>query len=222
MQEIAPGAPGVAPLIIGIAGGSGSGKTFIADELVTAIPELVLVQHDCYYRHRPDLSFEQRSQVNYDHPDSLETDLLIHHLGLLARGVAIERPIYDFSQHLRVPETDRIEPAPVILVEGILVLTNSDLRNRLGLKIYVDTAPYIRLARRLGRDIDERGRTAESVLKQYFTSVRPMHIEFVEPSKSYADIVISEGHHASAVVTVVEMIRAHLVGGHRSIYSPTS
>ena len=222
MKEIAPGASGVAPLIIGIAGGSGSGKTFIADELVTAIPEVVLVQHDSYYRHRPDLSFEQRSQVNYDHPDSLETDLLIHQLGLLARGVAIDRPVYDFSRHLRASETDRIEPAPVIIVEGILVLTNSDLRECLGLKIYVDTGPSIRLARRLGRDIDERGRTAESVLKQYFTSVRPMHIEFVEPSKKYADLVISEGHHSTAVATVIEMIKAHLVGGRRSIYSPTS
>ena len=217
-----PHAFGPAPLIIGIAGGSGSGKTFIADQLVTAIPEVALVQHDSYYRHRPDLDFEQRSQVNYDHPDSLETDLLIHHLGLLARGVAIDRPIYDFSRHLRATETDRIEPAPVIIVEGILVLTNSELRDRLGLKIYVDTDPHIRLARRLGRDIDERGRTADSVLKQYFTSVRPMHIEFVEPSKSYADLVISEGHHSTAVATVIEMIRARLVGEPHSIYSPSS
>ena len=208
-------------MIVGIAGGSGSGKTFIADELVTAIPEVVLVQHDSYYRHRPDLSFEQRSQVNYDHPDSLETDLLIHHLGLLARGLAIERPVYDFSQHLRATETDRIEPAPVIIVEGILVLTNSDLRDRLGLKIYVDTDPHVRLARRLGRDIDERGRTAESVLRQWFTFVRPMHSKFVEPSKSYADLVISEGH-ANPVATVIEVIRDRLVGERPSIYSPTS
>lgn len=222
MNEDLPGASGAAPLIVGIAGGSGSGKTFIAGELVKAIPEVVLVQHDSYYRHRPDLSFEQRSQVNYDHPDSLETGLLIHQLGLLAKGVAIDRPIYDFSAHLRAIETDRIEPAPVIIVEGILVLTDSDLRDRLGLKIFVDTDPHIRLARRLSRDIDERGRTAESVLTQWFKFVQPMHNEFVEPSKSYADLVISEGHHPTAVATVIEMIRARLFGERPSIYSPTS
>lgn len=222
MKEDLPGASGAAPLIVGIAGGSGSGKTFIAGELAKAVPEVVLLQHDSYYRHRPDLSFEQRSQVNYDHPDSLETDLLIHQLGVLAKGVAIDRPIYDFSAHLRATETDRIEPAPVIIVEGILVLTDSDLRDRLGLKIYVDTDPHIRLARRLSRDIDERGRTAESVLTQWFTFVQPMHNEFVEPSKSYADLVISEGHHPTAVATVIEMIRARLFGERPSIYSPTS
>ena len=222
VKEISAGASGVSTLIVGIAGGSGSGKTTIADEIVAAMPEVVLIQHDSYYRHRPRLSFEQRSQVNYDHPDSLETDLLVHHLGMLAKGVAIDRPIYDFTKHLRAIATDRIEPSPVIIVEGILVLADPDLRDRLGLKIYVDTNAHIRLVRRLSRDVEERGRTPESVLGQYFTSVRPMHTEFVEPSKRYADVVIFDGHQSPAVATVIKLIMAHLVGQRPSIYSPTS
>ncbi len=212
----------VSPLIIGIAGGSGSGKTTIADAVVRALPEVALVQHDSYYRHRPDLSLEHRSLVNYDHPDSLETDLLVNHLGLLARGVAIDRPIYDFTEHLRSIETDRVESGPVIIVEGILVLANPDLRALLGLKVYVDADPDVRLARRLSRDIDQRGRTPQSVLEQYFAFVRPMHVEFVEPSKRYADLVIAERDHPAAVETLVQAIRAHLVGERPFIYSPTS
>ncbi len=180
---------------------------------------MVLVQHDSYYRHRPELSFEARSRVNYDHPDSLETELLIEHLGMLSKGVAIDRPTYDFTRHLRADETDRLEPAPVIIVEGILVLADRDLREHLDLKIYVDTDPDVRLARRLGRDIEERGRTTPSVLEQYFAFVRPMHLEFVEPSKRYADLIIPEGYNPAAVATVIDMIRAYLVGRHPSIYS---
>ena len=153
----------------------------------------VLIQHDSYYRHRPELSFEERSRVNYDHPDSLETELLIDHLGMLSKGTSIDRPTYDFTLHLRADETDRVEPAPVIIVEGILVLADRDLREHLDLKIYVDTDPDVRLARRLVRDIEERGRTMASVLEQYFAFVRPMHLEFVEPSKRYADLIIPGG-----------------------------
>jgi uridine kinase len=180
---------------------------------------VVLVQHDSYYRHRPQLSFEERSRVNYDHPDSLETELLIEHLGMLSKGAAIDRPTYDFTRHLRADETDRLEPAPVIIVEGILVLADRDLREHLDLKIYVDTDPDVRLARRLGRDIEERGRTTPSVLEQYFAFVRPMHFEFVEPSKRYADLIIPEGYKPAAVATVIDMIRAYLVARPPSIYS---
>jgi uridine kinase len=215
-------ARGVSPLIIGIAGGSGSGKTTIADAVVRALPEVAVVQHDSYYRHRPDLSLEQRSLVNYDHPDSLETDLLVNHLGLLARGVAIDRPIYDFTEHLRSIETDRVKSSPVIIVEGILVLANPELRALLGLKVYVDADSDVRLARRLSRDIDQRGRTPQSVLEQYYASVRPMHVEFVEPSKRHADLVIAERDHPAAVETLLQAIRAQLVGERPFIYSPTS
>ncbi len=198
------------PLLVGIAGGSGSGKTTVADAVAEALPEVALLQHDAYYRDRRDLDFEERTRLNYDHPDSLETELLIEHLDLLTQGIPIERPVYDFSVHLRSDEVVRIEPASIIVVEGILVLADKDLRDRLNLKIYVDTDPDLRLARRLERDITERGRTVDSVLKQYFETVRPMHLEFVEPSKRYADLIIPEGYNDRAVATVVEMLRARL------------
>ncbi|MGH8928158.1 MAG: uridine kinase [Acidimicrobiia bacterium] len=207
------------PLVIGIGGGSGSGKTTIANAVVEALPGVVLIQHDSYYRHQPDLSLEERSRVNYDHPNSLETELLIEHLRLLAKGTAIDRPTYDFTVHLRSPATERLEPAAVIIVEGILVLADQDLREQLDLKIYVDTDPDIRVARRLRRDMEERGRTPTSVLSQYFATVRPMHLEFVEPSKRYADLIIPEGYNPRTVATVVDMIRAFLTGGDPSIYS---
>lgn len=217
------GDSGLQPLIIGIAGGSGSGKTTIAAAVVAALPGVVLIQHDSYYRHRPELSFEERSRVNYDHPDSLETELLIDHVRLLSKGVAIDRPTYDFTRHLRAIETNRLEPAAVIIVEGILVLADQDFREHLDRKIYVDTEPDIRLARRLGRDIEERGRTTASVLEQYFAFVRPMHLEFVEPSKRYADLIIPEGYNpAAAAATVIDMIGAYLGRRHPSIYSPSS
>ena len=198
------------PLLVGIAGGSGSGKTTVADAVAEALPEVALLQHDAYYRDRRDLDFEERTRLNYDHPDSLETELLIEHLDLLTQGIPIERPVYDFSVHLRSDEVVRIEPASIIVVEGILVLADKDLRDRLNLKIYVDTDPDLRLARRLERDITERGRTVPSVLAQYFETVRPMHLEFVEPSKRYADLIIPEGYNDRAVATVVEMLRARL------------
>ena len=212
MSEPAFGFSGLQPLTIGIAGGSGSGKTTIAETVLNSLLGVVLVQHDSYYRHRPELSFEERSKVNYDHPDSLETELLIDHLRMLSKGTSIERPTYDFTRHLRADHTHRVEPAPVIIVEGILVLADRDLRDHLDLKIYVDTDPDVRLARRLGRDIEERGRSTSSVLEQYFAFVRPMHLEFVEPSKRYADLIIPEGYNPAAVATVIHMVRAYLVG----------
>lgn len=168
------------------------------------------MQHDAYYRHTPQLSFQQRTRVNYDHPDSLESELLVSHLELLRRGVGVARPVYDFSQHLRSVETVRIDPAPVVVVEGILVLSEPALRSELDLKIFVDTDPDLRLARRIERDITERGRSAESILAQYFATVRPMHLEFVQPSMRYADLIIPEGYNPAAVATVVELIRSRL------------
>ncbi|REK15955.1 MAG: uridine kinase [Actinobacteria bacterium] len=199
------------PLFIGLAGGSGSGKTTIAEEVVRILEGAVsFLQHDAYYRHMPELSFEERTRVNYDHPSSLETELLVSHLEMLRSGVAIERPVYDFTEHLRSEETVRIAPAPVVLVEGILVLAEPELRSELDLKIFVDTDPDVRLARRLERDIQERSRSVDSVINQYFASVRPMHLEYVETSKRYADLIIPEGANPAAVATVVELIRSRL------------
>jgi uridine kinase len=194
---------------VGIAGGSGSGKTTIAESLVQKLNgNVALVQHDAYYRHVPELSFEARSQVNYDHPASLETELLVEHLVSLRSGQAIEKPVYDFADHLRSDEVVVVQPALVILVEGILVLAEPDLRDVLDLKVFVDTDADIRLARRLERDIEERGRTVTSIITQYFASVRPMHLEFVETSKGYADVIIAGGITPEAVEAVMEMIRS--------------
>lgn len=199
------------PLFIGLAGGSGSGKTTIAEALVDRLEGRVsLLSHDAYYRHMPELTFEERTRVNYDHPASLETELLVKHLESLRSGIAIDHPVYDFSRHLRSDETVRVEPGNVIVVEGILVLAEPELRSELDLKIFVDTDPDLRLARRIERDINERGRTVESVLEQYFATVRPMHIEFVQPSLRYADLIIPEGYNPAAVETVVELIRSRL------------
>jgi uridine kinase len=198
------------PVIVGIAGGSGSGKTTVAESLVEQLNgNVALVQHDAYYRHTPELSFDARSQVNYDHPASLETELLVEHLVSLQSGQAIEKPVYDFARHLRSDEVVVVQPAPVILVEGILVLAEPGLRAVLDLKVFVDTDADIRLARRLERDIEERGRIVASVITQYFTSVRPMHLEFVEPSKGFADVIIAGGFTQEAVDSVIDMIRSH-------------
>jgi uridine kinase len=197
-------------LIIGIAGGSGSGKTTIAEALTEAIDGVAYIKHDAYYLHRPDLSFEERTAVNYDHPASLETDLLVQHLEQLRDGLPFEQPVYDFSQHLRSTETIPIGPAPVVLLEGILVLAESSLRAMMDLRVYVDTDSDLRLARRLERDIRERGRTPESVLNQYLSTVRPMHNQYVEPSKRHADIIIPGGMKIGAVATIIELIRARM------------
>ncbi len=198
------------PFVIGIAGGSGSGKTTVAEALVDAIDGVAFIQHDSYYRHFPELDFAARSKVNYDHPDSLETELLVEHLEQLREGRAIHKPVYDFTRHLRSSEVVVVEPAPVVIVEGILVLADAALRRMLDLKIFVDTDADLRLARRIERDIRERARTVESVLDQYLATVRPMHLEFVEPSKRHADIIIPGGFNVGAVATVIELIRARM------------
>jgi uridine kinase len=203
---------GGGPLVIGVAGGSGSGKSTITRSIVDQIgpDQVALVEHDSYYREYGSLPFEDRAKVNFDHPDSLETELLIEHLAQLISGRAIEKPLYDFTTHLRLPETVTVEPKATIVVDGILVFVERELRELMDLKIYIDTDADLRILRRLQRDIEERGRTLDSVIDQYLATVRPMHLQFVEPSKRYADIIIPEGYNRRAVATVMGMVRQYL------------
>ena len=183
------------PLVIGIAGGTGSGKTTVANAVLRRVgaQHIAFLPHDAYYKDVKELSLEERARINYDHPDSLETDLLVQHLLQLKAGHAVEMPVYDFTTHSRTERTVHVEPRRVILVDGILIFYEPALRPLFDVKIYVDTDADIRFIRRLQRDIIERGRTTESVIKQYLNTVRPMHMEFVEPSKRYADVIIPEG-----------------------------
>ena len=193
------------PLVIGIAGGSGSGKTTVAQEILQRVgpDRIAYIQHDSYYKDLTGLPPAQRAEVNFDHPNSLETELLIAHVEQLKRRQTIEVPIYDFSTHSRTDETFTVNPRGVIIVEGILIFVEAALRELFDVKIFVDTDADIRLIRRLQRDITERGRTAKSVLKQYQSTVRPMHLEFVEPSKRYADVIIPEGGFNTAALDMV-------------------
>jgi uridine kinase len=182
-------------MIIGISGGTGSGKTTVAQKIIAPVGagNVVYLQQDSYYRNLGDMPLDLRHRVNYDHPDAFDTDLLMNHLEALRAGEGIEQPIYDYPTHSRKAETIRVDPRPVILVEGILVFVNPQMRSLMDLKIFVDTDADIRFIRRLDRDVHERGRSVESVITQYQTTVRPMHLQFVEPSKRYADIIIPEG-----------------------------
>jgi len=193
------------PLVIGFAGGSGSGKTTVAQEILQRVgpDRIAYIQHDSYYKDLTGLPPAQRIEVNFDHPNSLETELLICHVERLKDGQTIEVPIYDFSTHSRTEKTFKVNPRGVIIVEGILIFTDASLRTLFDVKIFVDTDADIRLIRRLQRDITERGRTAESVIKQYQSTVRPMHLEFVEPSKRYADVIIPEGGFNTAALDMV-------------------
>ena len=184
-------------LVVGIAGATGSGKTTVARRLTEALPRgsVALVQHDSYYRDRSDLSYEARCELNFDHPDSLETSLMVEHLQALRAGKAVRIPIYDFTTHRRLSDTQRLEPGAVVVVEGILVLADPDLRAMLDIKVFVDTDADIRVFRRIRRDIEQRGRSFDSVRRQYYSTVRPMHLQFVEPSKRWADIIMPEGGH---------------------------
>ena len=195
MTATAPPSHKKPPLVLGIAGGSGSGKSTIAKSILEALPvgQGILLQQDHYYRSQSHLPLNERASVNYDHPDALELDLLTTHLDQLRSGAPIVRPTYDFTTHDRAKEGLRLAPAPVIVVEGILVLADDRLRSRFEVKLFVDTDSDIRLMRRIRRDIEHRGRTFAQVRKQYYESVRPMHLAFVEPSKRFADVIIPEG-----------------------------
>jgi uridine kinase len=204
----------IEPLVLGIAGGTGSGKTTIAKAIVEALGRAaVSIDHDAYYRDQSHLTPEAREALNYDHPDTLDNELLAEHLGALKRGEAIEKPQYDFRTHTRMRDRIRVEPAPVIVVEGILTLAIPILRERMGIKIFVDTDADIRLMRRIRRDLEQRGRSFSSIRAQYYMTVRPMHLAFVEPSKRFADVIIPEGgENRIAIDLVVGRIRDFLRG----------
>ena len=201
-------------LVIGIAGGTGSGKTTLMKRLLERFGrDITVLSHDNYYHRRDDMPFEERCKVNYDEPAALETDLMAIHLDALRHGQAIDCPVYDFSQHNRSDQTTRIEPKPVIIVEGLLIFENKPLRDLMDIKIFVDTDADIRLCRRIRRDVRERGRTLESVIEQYQTTVKPMHEKYVEPSKRYAHIVVPEGGKNAVALEMIEgRIRRHLEG----------
>ena len=192
-------------VVIGIAGGSGSGKTTVQRRIMERFGtrRIALLDHDAYYRSLDHLSPEQRARFNFDHPDALETDLMVDHLDALLADQPIEKPTYSFDTHSRLGETETIRPRPVVLVEGILVLAEPALRVRMDVKLFVDAAPDVRLMRRMERDIHERGRSVESVLEQYRRTVRPMHLEFVEPSKRHADVIIPRGGQNQVAIDMV-------------------
>ena len=199
-------------LVIGIAGGTGSGKTTFMNNLIRQfLDDVTILSHDNYYKRHDDLTYDQRCQLNYDEPAALETDLMAAHLDQLRRGQAIDCPVYDFTQHNRSNETIRIVPRKVIIVEGILIFENKELRDLMDIRIFVDTDADVRLCRRILRDVQERGRSLESVLSQYQNTVKPMHEQYVEPSKKFANIIVPEGgENYVALDMITGRIRRHL------------
>ena len=198
------------PLVIGVAGGSGSGKTTVVRRIVDALGDsrVSVLAHDRYYRDRNDLRLEERAALNYDHPDSLETDLLVRHVHELRAGHTVEAPVYDFARHARTANTEAIAPGRAVIVEGILIYTDAALRDLMDVKVFVDTDDDTRFIRRLQRDLSERGRSVESVIEQYLSTVKPMYLEFVEPSKRYADIIVPQGgHNPVAIDMLLRLIR---------------
>jgi uridine kinase len=201
-------------VVVGVAGGTASGKTTISEAILDRVGRACVahIQHDSYYKDLGHLPLEERRKVNFDHPDALETELMVAHLDALCRGESIQVPIYDFSTYVRLPETQRVDPLPVVLVEGILVFTEPELRRRLDIKVYVDTDADLRFIRRLRRDLAERQRTVDSVIEQYLSTVRPMHLEFVEPSKRYADVIIPSGGYNPIAIDLVATRVAAMIG----------
>lgn len=197
------------PLIIGIAGGSGSGKTTVARRIADALEDasIAFIDMDAYYRNFTNLSAEERKHVNWDHPDAFDLDLFVEQMSALAEGCVVEKPIYDFVTHARRKETQRVSPADVIVIDGILLFVDRRIRDLCDVKVYVDTDADIRLIRRIERDLVARGRPLDEILNQYMTTVRPMHLEFVEPSKRWADVIVPQGGHN---VVATEMIVAKI------------
>ena len=197
--------------VIGVAGGSGSGKTTVVRRIVDSLgpDQVTLLDHDRYYRDRNDLRLEERAALNYDHPDALETDLMVTHVRALKAGQAVDVPQYDFTRHARLVETNTFQPRRALIVEGILVFTDAALRDLMDIKVFVDTDSDTRFIRRLRRDVADRGRTMDSVIDQYQSTVKPMHLEFVEPSKRYADVIIPlGGHNTVAVDLLLTLLRS--------------
>ena len=201
-------------LVVGIAGGSGSGKTTLMNNIVGRFEEKITVlSHDSYYKRHDDMTYEERCQLNYDEPAALETELMVQHLDLLRQGIAIDCPDYDFTVHNRSDKVIRVEPRKIIIVEGILIFENKELRDLMDIRIFVDTDADIRLCRRVKRDVNKRGRSLESVLQQYQETVKPMYEKYVEPSKKYAHILVPEGgKNAVALDLVVNLIEKHIEG----------
>lgn len=205
--------PGSRPLILGVAGGSGSGKTTVVSQIIRAMEPVPvsLLHHDSYYRDHPDMSAEERARLNYDHPDVLETELLAEHLRELLEGRAVEEPVYDFTTHNRTEETRHIEPNPVVIVDGILILAEPELRDLMDIRVFVETDSDLRFIRRLLRDTQERGRSMGSVIRQYQETVRPMHLEFVEPSRRHADVILPLGRENQVAISMlVARLRARV------------
>lgn len=202
-------------MIIGICGGTGSGKTTVANRILESVnaSDVAFIQQDSYYRNLKDLPLDYRQAVNFDHPDALDNDLLVHHIRKLKGGGSVELPLYDFKTHTRLNETVLIDPKPIVIVEGILIFVDPRLLEQMDIKVFVDTPDDIRFIRRLRRDIAERGRTIDSVIEQYLKTVRPMHMQFVEPSKRYADVIIPEGGHNLVSIDLISgKIRERLSG----------
>jgi uridine kinase len=201
------------PVVIGIAGGSGSGKTTVVRRLITSLgdDQVSVLEHDRYYRDRSDLRLEERAALNYDHPDSLETDLLVQHLRALRGGEAVDIPQYDFARHNRIDTRERVPARPAIIVEGILIFADAPLRALMDVKVFVDADDDTRFIRRLQRDLAERGRSVQSVIDQYLGTVKPMHLEFVEPSKRYADVIVPQGGHNDVAIDMLLTLARGLV-----------
>ena len=199
-------------IFIGIAGGTGSGKTTLTEHLAQRFgPDISVVHHDNYYKAHHDMSYEERSKLNYDHPDSFDTDMLVEAVKELKRGHSVVCPVYDYTVHDRSDKTVTVNPAKVVIVEGILIFSCKELCRQMDIKIYVDTDADVRILRRIMRDVRDRGRSLDSVVNQYLSTVKPMHEQFVEPSKRNADIIIPEGgHNLVAMEMVMERVRAHL------------
>ncbi len=206
-------------LVIGIAGGTGSGKTTIARKIESSVPieQVNRIEHDSYYRDRSDLTYEERCKLNFDHPSSLETALFVEHVKALKAGETVEVPIYDFTKHRRKEETRRVAAKPILIVEGILALAEPALREQMDIKLYVDTDADIRAFRRIRRDLEQRGRDFESIREQYYDTVRPMHLQFVEPSKRWADLILPEGGDNRVALDVLMAKLKSVIGTHSSI-----